>query len=356
MNVVPRGVVPRSCLPFLAALVLCGSAALAQTRQGDYDEARRQGYSPDVANRKALDNEAERDRSSAEQRAASQRKFAEARASYEKQPPLPAGRNPLLGKWQLQRAIHGPPNSIAALGAALAAQTCETFMDFRETVRADASGSTLDQVSYRGGGNRVAVLGSTRGEPLMVFDFVDPDRIRYAFNVECVFTRVGPATAVAARPGAPAAPAKVAPDTPARAAPGGGVANLGVNFGAAIDTVRQSLAARQVSLLPARHNANHYRLVADGDFSDIDRRIMRVAYEFDAPEGPAAKLSGVVITYTRDGATQSSVYNERVTAMSRQYPLARQSPTQMQAAVPGTVVSLIDDANASAVYEVYRVR
>jgi hypothetical protein len=64
----------------------------------------------------------------------------------------------------------------------------------------------------------------------------------------------------------------------------------------------------------------------------------------------------VVITYTREGGTQSVVYSERAIAMSRQYPLAQQSPTQMQAAVPGTMVSLIDDANASAVYEVYRAR
>lgn len=356
MNALSRKVVANFAFAFLTLLAVCGSAAFAQTRQGDYDQARREGASPDVANRRALDNEAERARWSEQQHAAQQRKFAEARASYEKQPPLPASRNPLLGKWQLQRAISGPPNSIAALGAALAAQTCaDKFMDFRETVRADASGNTLDQVSYRGGGNRVAVLG-TRGEPLMVFDFVDPNRIRYVFNVECIFTRVGPANGVAARAGEPATSANAAPAASARAAAGGGIANLGVNFGVSIDAVRQNLAARRVSILPARHNGNHYRLVADGEFSDIDPRIKRIGYEFDAPEGPAAKLSGVVITYTRDGGTQSVVYSERATAMSRQYPLAQQSPTQMQASVTGTTVSLIDDANASAVYEVYRVR
>lgn len=193
------GIIRRPQLVFacLTVLVVSGSAAFAQTRQGDYDNFRRQGYSPDEANRRALDKEAERDSWSAEQRAASQRKFVEARASYEKQPPLPASRNPLLGKWQLQRAISGPPNSIAALGAALAALACmDNFMDFRETVLADSAGNTLDQVSYRGGGDRVAVLG-TRGERLMVFDFVDPNRIRYVFNVECIYTRVGPATTVA---------------------------------------------------------------------------------------------------------------------------------------------------------------
>ncbi|HTD91585.1 MAG TPA: hypothetical protein VK663_13035, partial [Burkholderiales bacterium] len=184
---------------------------------------------------------------------------------------------------------------------------------------------------------------------LMEFDFEGPNRIRSTVSYDCMFTRVGPATAVAARAGAPA--------SSARAAAGGGIANLGVNFGAAIDAVRQSLAARRVSVLPARHNGNHYRLVADGDFADIDRRIQRVGYEFDAPEGPAAKLTGVVITYARDnGGAQSVVFGERAATMSKQYPLAPQSPTHWQANMQGTMISLIDDANANAVHEVYRVR
>lgn len=355
MNALSRKLILKGVFAFLTLLVLCSPAAHAQTRQGDYDQARREGYSHSDANRRAIDKEAERDRWSAEQSAAEERQLAKARAAWEKQPPLAASRNPLLGKWQLQRATGGPPNSIFALGTALdTLTTCgDNFIEFRETVRVDASGKTLDQASYRGSGTRVAVLG-TRIEPLMVFDFVDPNRIRY--RSICVYTRVGPATSVVTRAGAPATSANAAPDASPRAAAGGGIANLGVSFGAAIDAVRQSLAARQVSLLPARHNGNHYRLVADGEFSDIDRRIKRVAYEFDAPEGPAAKLSGVVITYARDGSAQSVVYSERVTAMSKRYPLEQQSPTQMQAAVPGAMVSLVDDVNASAVYEVYRAR
>lgn len=322
----------------------------------EYDSFRQQGYSPAEADSRACNREAERDLWSEQQNAATQRNIAESRASWEKQPPLPASRNPLLGKWQLQRGTSGPQNNIFALGAALGALTCaDKFMDFRETVLADAAGNAVDQVRYRGDAKRVAVLG-TRGAPLMTFVFVDPDRIRSALNLECIYTRVGPATAVAARAGAPAASANAAPGASPRAAAGGGIANLGVSFGASIDAVRQNLSARRVSILPARHNGNHYRLVADGEFSDIDPRIKRVGYKFDVPEGPAAKLSGVVITYTRDGGTQSVVYGERATAMSRQYPLAQQSPTQMQAAMPGVMVSLIDDANASAVYEVYRAR
>jgi hypothetical protein len=116
------------------------------------------------------------------------------------------------------------------------------------------------------------------------------------------------------------------------------------------------LAARRVSYLPGRHNGNLYRFVAMGDVSDIDQRIQRVTDEFDAPEGPTAKLMGVVIRYARDGAAQSAVYGERVATMSKHYPLASQSPTRMQANVTDMTVSVIDDATFISVHEVYRKR
>lgn len=395
MNARSRGVVPNLVIAFFTMLAPYGPAALAQSpaeqqrmeyerQQREYwraqeakrmEEHRRQQQYQEEQRRQREQHEAEKKRylgapsggsytppsPSGDDSAEARRAVAEARATWEKQPPLPASLNPLLGKWQLQRASGAAQNSLLGMLANPGAITCpvlfgEGVLDFRETVLADAAGNAMDQVRYRGGGNRVAVLG-TRGVQLMVFDFEGPSRIKSAFY-DCVLLRMGPATTVAARAGAPAAAAaaNAASATSARAAAGGGIANLGVNFGASIDAVRQSLAARQVSLLPARHNGNHYRLVADGEFSDIGGRIKRVAYEFDAPEGPAAKLSGVVITYTRDGGAQSVVYSERATAMSKQYPLTQQSPTQLQAAVPGAMVSLIDDANASAVYEVYRVR
>jgi hypothetical protein len=360
MSARSQGVVPKLAFAFIfafqVALVLPGATAFAQTRQGDYDSYRQQGYSHSDANRRALEKEAERDRWHAEQTVEEKRRVAKARATWEKQPPLAASRNPLLGKWQLQRASGGSPNSIFALGTALdTLTTCgDNVIEFRETVRADASGRTLDQVSYRGGGNQVAVLGA-RVEPLMVFEFVDPNRIRY--RLICNYARVGPANTVAARAGTPAASADVvAPDAPARVPAGGGIANLGVNFGDSLDVVRQNLAARRVSQVPGRHNGDHYRLVAMGEFPGIDRRVNRIAYEFDAPESPAARLIGVVISYARDGAAQSAVYSERVATMSKHYPLAPQSPTQMQANVAGMTVSLIDDNRFSSVHEIYRKR
>jgi tetratricopeptide (TPR) repeat protein len=136
----------------------------------------------------------------------------------------------------------------------------------------------------------------------------------------------------------------------------GGIANSGVNFGASIATVRQSLAGRRIEILPATDNLGWHRLVACCDeFSDIDPRLVRLTYEFDAPEGPAAKLIGVVLAYRRDSSTQSAVYSERVSTLSKRYPLAPQTPTKLEANVSGTVVSLIDDAKFGLVYESYRV-
>jgi hypothetical protein len=140
----------------------------------------------------------------------------------------------------------------------------------------------------------------------------------------------------------------------AAAPPARGIANSGVNFGASIATVRQSLAGRTLELLPARHNGNWYRLVAGGNFSDIDPRLVRLTYEFDATEGPAAKLIGVVLTYARDNAAESTVYSERASTLAKQYPLAPLSQTKMEATVAGTVVSVIDDATFGQVYELYR--
>jgi hypothetical protein len=140
-----------------------------------------------------------------------------------------------------------------------------------------------------------------------------------------------------------------------RAAAGGGIAKSGVNFGASIATVRQSLAGRPVEILPATDDLGWHHLVACcEEFSDIDPRLLRLTYLFDAPEGPAAKLIGVVLTYARDSAAQSAVYSERASTLSKRYPLAPKSPTKLAAKVSGTVVSLLDDAKFGFVYESYR--
>jgi hypothetical protein len=288
---------------------------------------------------------------------AARREVAEARRMWEKQPPLAPNRNPLLGKWVLQRSNSPTQNTLLGVIAQAGALSCgilfgEGVIEYRETVLADGAGNALDQVQYRGANNRVAVLG-TRGVQLAVFDFEGPNRIKPA-GFDCTLVRAGPPAMASLRDASPQAGAPAAAPRPAV---GGGIAGLGVKFGFTLEAVRQNLAARRVSLMPARHNGDNYSLVAGGDFTDIDQRIKRVAYQFDAPESPAAKLVGVVIMYARDnGGAQSAVFSERAATMSKQYPLAPQSPTKLEASVPGAIVSLIDDPTFSQVYEIYRVR
>ena len=242
MNALSRRAVAYLVLALLPVLMLSGPAALAQTPQLDAERMRRDGVERNDAAARAHGMEMERQRLQRERQAeeerrrsesipssqggpapapsrdysADGRRAAEARARYEKLPPLPANRNPLLGRWQLQRAGGGAQNSVLGMLANLGSMVCPGFaegvLDFRETVLADGAGSALDHVRYRGVGNRVAVLG-TRGVPLMEFDFEGPNRMRSTVSIDCQFTRVGSAGAATARAGTPdhAPPAQPGP-------------------------------------------------------------------------------------------------------------------------------------------------
>ena len=223
-------------------------------------------------------------------------------------------------------------------------------IDYRENVLADEAGNALDKVQYRGNGSCVVVLG-TRGVQLIVFDFEGPNRIKPA-GFDCALVRAGPPTMTnAADPSAQSTSSAA----PARsAAAGGGIAGLSVKFGFTIAAVRQTLTGQRVSLMRGFTNSN-INFNADGDFSDIDRRIKLVSYEFDQPEGPEAKLIGVVLTCdAREiGGTRSVVFGVRTATVSRQYP---QSPTQMQANLQVATIRLIDDPNTGNMFEIYRVQ
>lgn len=164
-----------------------------------------------------------------------------------------------------------------------------------------------------------------------------------------------------ARPAVIQVPRKGSPiprtgSAPRSAIGSGGIANSGVNFGASIDTVLRSLSGRPAEKVPAYHHGNLHRLVVNARFPEIDPRVIRLSYEFDAPEGPSAKLIGVTLTYARDNSSRSQVYSERVSTLSKRYPLALQSAGQMEAIVSDTVISVFDDPMRGAVDEVYRKR
>lgn len=277
-----------------------------------------------------------------------------------KAPPLAAERNVLLGTWRLDGGARQSDGSdigflkefLANPFQLLCTVSFGSGISFTPTTYS-ISGlpkALGGAVAYRSGGTQaIAAIVIDRQVQSMLFEIAGPNRIVSAVG-SCPLVRVGArrveavGNAAAASSGAP------------RRAAGGGIANSGVSFGASIETVNQSLAGKPVSILSGTYDGGLYRLVADGDFPDIDSRVIRMGYEFDAPEGPGARVTGVMVVYRRDRSAKSAVYAERVSALSQKYPLAPQSPTKMEGSVPGLVVSVIDDAIFEYVYEFYRAR
>ncbi len=123
----------------------------------------------------------------------------QARQSWQKRPPLPAERNPLLGKWT--RPASARTNSsdpFAQLGAMLQGGLCELMFggggvfEFRSDRLVGSDARTreqeLDRVEYRGDAKRVVVIPQTTFK-LIVFDFEGPNRINWA-GQDCVLVRV----------------------------------------------------------------------------------------------------------------------------------------------------------------------
>jgi hypothetical protein len=146
-----------------------------------------------------------------------------ARRNWQKKPPLPADRNPLLGKWTRPASTRGDPNDPFAQLKALAKDgMCEVLFgsggvfEFRPDRLVGMDARTpeeeLDRVEYRGDAKHVAVLPKTTLK-LIEFDFDGPNRIHWT-GQNCVLVRVGATPTDAAA----AAPPKVANAAPAAAA------------------------------------------------------------------------------------------------------------------------------------------
>jgi hypothetical protein len=140
-------------------------------------------------------------------------KLSAARARWEKQPPLPADRNPLLGKWTRPTSPRtNPSDPFAGLVALAKGGMCEVLFgggvfEFRADKLVGMDERTpeqeLDKVEYRGDAKHVVVLPKTTLK-LIEFDFEGPNRISWT-GQNCVLVRVGSTPA-----GASATPAKVA--------------------------------------------------------------------------------------------------------------------------------------------------
>ena len=123
-----------------------------------------------------------------------------ARQTWLKRPPLPADRNPLLGKWTRPASKRtNPSDPFAQLGAILQGgnPVCELMFggggvfEFRPDRLVGSDARTreqeLDRVEYRGDARRVAVIPKTTYK-LIVFDFDGPNRINWA-GQDCVLVR-----------------------------------------------------------------------------------------------------------------------------------------------------------------------
>jgi hypothetical protein len=167
-----------------------------------------------------------------------------ARAKWQKQPPLPAERNPLLGKWTRPASTRPNPNDpFGQLQALAKGGLCEALFgggvfEFRPDRLVGMDERTreqeLDRVEYRGNAKHVVVLPKTTLK-LIEFDVDSPDRIHWT-GQNCVLVRV--ATTAASAGSAPARVANAAP-TPSTGSHSntGGVLTLSVGAASSTDNV-----------------------------------------------------------------------------------------------------------------------
>ncbi len=168
-----------------------------------------------------------------------------ARAKWQRQPPLPVDRNPLLGKWTRPASTRANPNDpFAQLQALAKGGMCEVLFgggvfEFRPDRLVGMDERTreqeLDRVEYRGDAKHVVVLPKTTLK-LIEFDVDGPDRVHWT-GQNCVLVRVAPTPA---GPGA-SAPAKVTnaaqPPSAGAGSSAAGVLTLSVSATSSTDNV-----------------------------------------------------------------------------------------------------------------------
>ncbi len=149
------------------------------------------------------------------------------RATYEREPPLPAARNRLLGRWQTVGAggdaLSQLLGSISGCGALIGEGVLE-FEQGRWAIYERGGRRDLGAVSYRSGRAGVIVALPAKGSDwaLLDFEFETPDRI-HLISSKCSLVRTnvavpsGRASATVAPPPSPRAPG--AAPAPAAAAP-----------------------------------------------------------------------------------------------------------------------------------------
>jgi hypothetical protein len=352
---------PAMRVPVLAAtLVALLSLPVAAAAQSD-DEIREYNY------RKAREEAAER----YAQTEANRKEVEAIRAKVLKQPPLPAAKNPLLGRWVMLTKPPGTENLMDLMVNAeshMETLMCSMFFGDEEfeyrpdaLVLADAGGDIVaDGIAYRAGKNGAVFALGDRLIRLLVFEFdVGPDRAR---SGRCVYAKVkpkrsnAPATPLAGKPAAQAAAPAPTRAPPARAYPGTGMkvagATLGVDHPGAIDAVIKARGGTVlVSLTEGVGPLRFYG--RDADYRDVAPDVFSVAYDFDE-DGPGGQLIAVTLIYV-GGSSES--FNARAAALSAQHGLPTpSSPVRQEGTVGHVRVTHAVDAASGTVMETWRVK
>ena len=294
------------------------------------------------------------------------------RRRLEREPALPAARNPLLGQWRLEKAPAGPKGGLGEMMSILTGGACQMVFgdgiwDFRPKsmhgIDRGIGESELDKVEYRGNAKTVAVLPQ-RMFRLLMFEFESPSRIRFV-GQDCVMVRVGGSggggggsgavapgsaggtnvAALAERPaGLATGPARPSPEVCRRM--------LMDRFGQAREAeVRQALAARfRETLTGTVPGTAQLRLDARGSACD-DPRLNAVLYDFDA----AGLLQSLTLVWARpSGPAPAPIFSERVKALAVLHGLAPpQSPSRLQGTSPTARIVLQDLPERNLLLEAY---
>jgi len=285
-----------------------------------------------------------------------------------KQPPLPAAKNPLLGRW-----VMISPKSQGLMDMVLdpeAAVCAAVFGDEPFEYRADAvlleddgQDVVADRIAYRAGkGGSVFVLGEKLVR-LLLFEFdVGKDRAKFG---NCIYARVrAPSAAPASRAATPtpsAVAASAAPAGVARTYKGAGFKVAGVALGVdgtpQVHQVNKARGADEV--MGSTGSLGAWRVYARGvSFADIDPRIVSIGYDFDQEDFAVARLIAVTFFFDRGSAAGASpVVQERAKALATKYGLPAPAAGARWEGKTGEVTLIVaDDAANGVVGETYLLK
>jgi hypothetical protein len=325
------------------------SPAQDQARAAAQDQARRDAANDHAAAQQQRQN-------AANQTAAQMKQSGEIKALREKllrTAPLPAERNPLLGKWSVEKrprkkdALADMFDSVVNIGnTACASLFGGGTTEFKATSWSsiDSYGSdSLGAIQYRGEGKRIWAMPAKQGVQLLGFDFVNPDRVQVvplaAILDGCALVRIGasssaglaasgslpppssagrdqPSTMAGVAPSAvPAPPSTPPPSTPGR--PSQEVCGLTFLDKLGVATFSPVRKALDVYYKETLHgtvpNSQLTRLDARGSGCD-DPRIQATLYDFDAN----GTLQSITFVWARPaGPAPTPIFSERVHTLAR---------------------------------------